>query len=157
MTSALLPARDHPSHRSAKARAEQRRRAVAGLLHRGHTEAEIAVAVGAAASTVHYDIHYLRRQWYVENLETINEAVAQDLGRLGWVLTCLSDRVATGEPKAAEAYCKVIELANKLRGTLAGGNVSVDIEGYVRRVAQENGFDGDEAVELAHRITVTRR
>lgn len=154
MANELLPARDHPSHRSARARAEQRRKAVAELLHRGHTEVEIAAAVGAAPSTVHCDIVQLRRQWYEANLEAINEAVAQDLGRLNWVLTCLAERVASGEPKAAEAYCKVVELINKLRGTLAGGNVVVDTESFVRRVAEEHGFDGEQAVQIAQRISV---
>lgn len=152
-TTALTPV-PHPSRAGARLRAEERRSRLARIVHLGWTEARMAEHLGIPASTLHYDLQALRKQWYAATFEDTNATIAKDCALLGYAMQCLIPGVEAGNAKAVEALAKCIELRGKLAGVLVGGTAHIDITNYVRDLAASNGYDPERAVELASRISV---
>lgn len=122
------------------------------MLHAGHSEVEIADAVGCAASTIHYDIVTLRRQWYDQHLSEVNASVAADLARLDAGIVALWPRVLSGDPKALDSVTRALELKLKAQGVLQTG-VRIDFTSYITQMAVEYGYDPQRAIAIAERIS----
>jgi hypothetical protein len=136
-----------------KARARQA--AVARLFLLGFGVKEISERVKTSQVTVYNDLKDLSREWRKSYLGDIETLAGQDLARLDMLLQKLAAGINRGDTKSITAALEII----KERGTILGyrTGVQVDIEQYVREVAEANGYDPDKAVMLAQRISITMK
>lgn len=139
----------HVKRRMKRARREK----VAGLWMRGRTVAEIARLVNVNEVTVYGDLGSIHEQWQETQLEAVEVQAARDLARIDFAVDKLWPKVTKGDVNAIGVLATLIDKRGKILGY--GNGVQVDIEAYIRRVAEANGYDADEAVAVAARIKIS--
>jgi hypothetical protein len=129
---------------------EARRERVALYMMKGWTVTRMAEELECSPSLISDDISEIRAQWQASTIDNVAEAALLDLARLEFVISGLIDR-AQHDYKAAESMLKAIHQRATILGYDKG--VSFDVESYIRRIAEANGYDGDMAIEMAIRIS----
>lgn len=127
--------------------------AVAKLFLQGHSPTQIAEKTKTSLVTVHRDLQHLGQQWRKSYLEDIEVLAARDLTRLDYFLTKLAPGIERGDTKSVNTAVEIIKQRAQILGYREG--VQVDIEQYIREVAESAGYDPDKAVILAQRIRVS--
>lgn len=138
-----------------RVKARGRQAAVARLFLNGFGVKEISERVKTSQVTVYNDLRHLSQEWRKSYLADIETLAGQDLARLDLLLQKLAPGINRGDTKSITAALEII----KERGTILGyrSGIQVDIEQYVREVAEANGYDPQKAVELAQRISITMK
>lgn len=133
-------------------KARARRVAVARYYLMGKPVSEIARILKVSDYTAYMDLVAIEEEWRQSAIADIEILAARDLARLDAVINNLWPAVEKRDAKAANAVIEAI----KERGTILGyrSGVQIDIEQYVRQVAEANGYDPDRAVQVAQRISV---
>jgi len=129
---------------------EARRERIALFMMKGWSVSKMAEELECSPSLVSDDIREIRQQWQESTIDNVAEAALLDLARLEFVISGLIDR-AQYDYKAADAMLKAIHQRATILGYDKG--VSFDVEQYIRRIAEANGYDGDMAIEMAIRIS----
>lgn len=142
-----------------RAKVEFRRTEIAKLLIRGWGPSRIAEHLSLPVNTVSTDIKVMEAQWRSTQLEQVEKVALYDLMRLEQAVDRLMPIIekegVEKAIKAVDALAKVIQLRGDILGYRQG--VTVDIESYVRAVAEANGFDPERAVELAQKVVISIR
>lgn len=136
-----------------RVKARAKKEAVTGLLIQGHKVPEIARRCNLSEPTVIRYIEDVQREWRRSYMDDAEVLAARDMDRLDYYLTKLADKIEEGDIKAIRAAIEVVRVRANILGYAQG--VQVDIESYIREVAESNGFDPDRAVALASRISVS--
>lgn len=134
-------------------KARGRKAAIAKLFLQGRKIAEIAQLVKVSEVTVYRDIQNLSQEWRKSYMADIEILAGIDLARLENLLVKLAPGIETGDTKSITAALEIIKERGQILGYRSG--VQVDIETYVREVAEANGYDPEKAVQIAQRISVT--
>jgi DNA-binding Lrp family transcriptional regulator len=121
----------------------------------GQQVTEIARALNVSEATVYRDLRNLQAEWRDAHMSDIEALAGQDLARLDMLMTKLSPGIERGEVQAIKAALDVIKQRADILGYKAG--VQVDVEEFVRGVAEAAGLDPNEAVIYARRISVNYR
>lgn len=136
-----------------------RRTEVGKLLARGWNVVRIAERMGLPVNTVSQDKLVLEAEWKETQLENAERAAALDLTRLDMAidrLLFIIDNPKVGVfnlTRAIEQLTRIVQLRGEILGYRQG--VTVDIESYVRAVAEANGYDPEAAVELAQKVVIS--
>lgn len=136
-------------------RSRGRKQLVMDMFRKGFGVPAIAEKAKVSQTTVYKDLAFISQEWrkqYIADMETLASA---DLARMDYLMQKLSPAIDRGDVKAILAALEIINQRGAILGYRQG--VQVDIEQYVREVAEANGYDGDKAVALAQRISVTMR
>lgn len=136
-------------------KARDRLQKVTKLYRDGYSVGEIAKMVESTEWTVHKDLNSISMTWRKQALEDIEKVVGKDLARLDYYLSRLAPAVERGDVKAIMAATEIIKERGAIMGTRQG--VQVDIETYIREVAESNGFDPEKAVQIAQRVKLTMK
>jgi transposase-like protein len=136
--------------RRLKARA--RKSAVARLFMSGYQVSDISAELGVADITVYKDIQAIGEEWRQSYLTNTESIAARNIARLESYLKNLAAAVNRGDVKAITAAVEVIKEINSILGVRQG--VQVNIETYIREIAESNGFDPDVAVQMAEKISI---
>jgi len=134
-------------------KARAKKEAVAKLLIQGHKVPAIARECMISEPTVVKYIGDVQREWRRSYLDDAELMAARDMDRLDYYLTKLSDGIEIGDVKSINSAIEIVRVRANILGYAQG--VQVDIESYVREVAEANGYDPDRAVALASRISVS--
>jgi hypothetical protein len=134
-------------------KARDRLQKVTKLFRDGHTVSDIAKAVESTEWTIHKDLNSISMSWRKQALEDIEIIVGKDLARLDYYLSRLAPAIERGDVKAIMAATEIVKERGAIMGTRQG--VQVDIETYIREVAESNGFDPQKAVDIAMRVKTT--
>lgn len=129
---------------------EARRERVSYLMLKGRTVTQIAEELEVSPSLISNDIQEIRQQWQESTVNNVAEAALLDLARLEFIIAGQIDR-AQYDWKAANILLSAINQRATILGYDRG--MSFDVEAYIRRVAEANGYDGQQAIELAIRIS----
>lgn len=132
---------------------EHRRERVSELMLQGKTEAGIANQLGLSLGTIHNDMVAIRHLWREATINNAEQHAALDLARLEWAANGLMPRVLAGDEDAIVALIRIIQQKGRILGY--GTGVKVDIETFLRQVAESNGFDPDKAIEVATRVSLS--
>jgi len=133
-------------------KARARRAAVAKFCIQGYKVPEIAKKCHTSEVTVVNDIRSIQTEWRRSYLDDAELLAARDLDRLEYYLVKLAAKIEDGDVKAILAAVEIVKTRSEIVGYREG--ISVDIEQYVREVAEANGFDPDRAVSVASRISI---
>lgn len=128
-----------------------RRAVVAKLFLQGHDVAHIAEKVQVSQVTILKDLTNLGMEWRRSYIDDIEILAGKDLARLDMLLTKLSPAIERGDTKSIVAAIEIIKERGSILGYRQG--VQIDIEQYVREVAEANGFDPERAVQIATRVS----
>ena len=139
-----------------RVKARARQAAVAKLFLNGFGVKAIAERVKASQVTVYSDLRHLSQEWRKSYLADIEVIAGQNLARLDMLLQKLAPGVDRGDTKSITAALEIVKEIGTITGYRTGG-VQVDIEQYVREVAEANGYDPEKAVQLAQRISITMK
>lgn len=139
----------------ARMRGRARKVAVARMFLHGFTPQQIADKLEVSEGTVHGDIANCGQEWRKSFVADFEVMAGKDLTRLEMYLQKLSPGIERGDVKSIQTAVDIIKERGSILGYRQG--VQVDIEQYVREVAEANGFDPTKAVEIASRISVTMR
>jgi hypothetical protein len=132
-----------------------RKSAVSRLFLNGHKVAEIARRMKVSEATILHDINMLSQEWRRQYLGDIEILAGKDLERLESYLVALAPGIERGDVKSISAALEIVRERASILGYRQG--VQVDIEQYVREVAESHGYDPDKAVQLAQRISITMK
>ncbi len=135
--------------------ARGRRAQVQQLLLSGIPREEIARELGVAEVTIDRDIRAINEEWRDSYLASAEDIAAKNIARLESYLSALQGGISRGDTKAINTAVEIIKELNNVVGVRQG--VQVDIEQYIREVAESNGFDPDAAVAIAQKITITMK
>lgn len=133
-------------------RARARKAAVAKLFLLGFRTPDIAEKVQISEAQVMADLALIEREWRNSYLADAEGIAIRDLERLDLYLTKLAPAIERGDVKAINSAVEIIRERGNIVGYRQG--MQIDIEQYVREVAASNGFDPDQAVSIANRISV---
>jgi hypothetical protein len=134
-------------------KARAKKETVARLLLQGHKVPAIARECQISEPTVIKYIGDVQREWRRSYLDDAELMAARDMDRLDYYLTRLADGIEAGDVKSINSAIEIVRVRANILGYAQG--VQVDIESYVREVAEANGYDPDRAVALASRISVS--
>lgn len=132
-----------------------RKTAVVRLAILGHKPEAIAQKVKVSLPTVYSDLRVAAREWRRTYLDDIEELAHKDLAALDYMQSMLEPGIARGDTKSILAAVDIIKEKGNILGYRQG--MQIDLEQYVREVAESNGFDPQKAVEIAQRISITMR
>lgn len=136
-------------------RGRNRKANVAKYFLQGFTIPEIAQKARCTEVQVHSDIEMLSAEWRRSSLNDIQDIVTKDMARMEYYFTKLAPAIERGDVKAIQVAMEIIRERNNIMGTRQG--VQVDVEQYVREVAEAHGYDPDRAVQIATRVAVQFR
>lgn len=132
-----------------------RKAAVSRLFLAGHKVAEIARRCKVSETTILRDINMLSQEWRRQYLGDIEVLAGKDLERLESYLVALAPGVERGDPKSISVALEIVRERASILGYRQG--VQVDIEQYIREIAESHGYDPDKAIQVAQRISVTMK
>lgn len=116
----------------------------------GHaTVRQIAAALGQGSSTIQRDIKAIRSEWQEHRLAAMDQALAEDLERLGIAEKAIWPAVIKGDLLAIDRLLRIMERRAKLLGLDAPKRI--DITDRIRRLAEEAGLDPEEMAAEADR------
>jgi hypothetical protein len=130
-----------------------RKAEVAKLFLGGYKPHAIAQMLGVSEQTIHNDIAHLGQEWRRAYIGDIEILAGKDLERLESYLVALGPGIERGDFKSISTALEIIKERASILGYRQG--VQIDIEQYVREVAEAHGYDPDKAVQMAQRISVT--
>lgn len=136
-------------------KARERRAEVSKMFIQGQTVQQMAATLEVTEVTIYRDLASIEREWRQTYLGNTEKIAAADLARLDSYLSYLAPNIERGDVNSIKAAIEIIKSKSEILGTKQG--VQVDIEQYVRQVAEANGYDPDRAVQLAQRISITMR
>lgn len=136
-------------------KARQRRAIVARWYMAGYPVAEIARRAKVSDMTVYHDLHRIEAEWRDSYLADIEVLATRDLARLDMMFSKLFSKIEKGDGDAIAAGLKIIQERGAILGYRQG--LQIDLEAHIRAVAAANGFDPDEAVQVAAKISVNLR
>lgn len=134
-----------------KARARQVKVAKYHLM--GMTSAEISRRMKVSVWTVYQDVKAVEQQWQELAVADVQAHAARALARLDRMFIKLWPSIEAADPKAIDAGVNIIKEQGTILGYRTG--MQIDVESYVRQIAQANGYDPDKAVEMGQRISLT--
>lgn len=140
---------------SKRVRARARKTAVVRQFLLGFTVPEIAAKLKVTEATVYGDIRHAGKDWRRTYLDDIEKLAGMDLARMDLYLSKLAAGIEKGDVKAIQTAVDIIDKRSKILGYQQG--VQIDIEQYVREVAEANGYDPEKAVMIASRISMNMR
>lgn len=136
-------------------RARGRKAMVSKLFLQGYRVPMIAEQLRCSETTVVRDLQRVQLEWrhsYLGDMETI---AATDMQRLEYYLLQLAAGIERGDVKSINSAVEIIKERGNILGYRQG--MSVDIEQYIREVAESNGFDPDRAVQIASKVSFSFR
>lgn len=136
-----------------RTKARARKALVAKMFLQGYRPPDIALKLEINEVQVLGDIQQIEDEWRQSYMDDAEIWAARDLARLDYYLTCLSDGIDRGDTKSINSALAIIQERANISGYRHG--VQVDMEAYVREVAESHGFDPNRAVELAARMRMT--
>lgn len=129
---------------------------VAALYLAGRTQESIAEELGVNPLTIHRDVAELQTTWREQSLARVEHAAVRNFQRLDLLFEkALQFITINGDAQAMNAAVKIIQEQNAMLGIKQG--ITIDVESYVRAMAESQGYDPDKAIEIASRIAVTFR
>lgn len=135
--------------------ARARRAQVQTMVLAGVTREDMARELGVSEVTIDRDIRAINEEWRDSYLSSAEDIAARNIARLESYLVALQQGIARGDTKSINTAVEIIKELNSVVGVRQG--VQVDIEQYIREVAESNGFDPDAAVAIAQKITITMK
>lgn len=136
-------------------KARARKTAVVRQFLMGYQPHQIAEKVKCSETTVHRDLRNAEREWRRTYLDDIEMLAGKDLARYDYLISKLAPAIERGDVKSISVAADIIDKRAKILGYQQG--VQVDVEQYVREVAESEGFDPDRAVAIASRISIHMR
>lgn len=115
------------------------------------SQRELAAELGVVVSTINADMKAIRIEWQRERIESAEHAAAEDLQRLAEMEAAIRPAVLRGEHQAIDRQLKIMERRAKMLGIDAP--TQIDLFGFIRKLAEEEGLDPEEAVAEAVRLT----
>lgn len=110
----------------------------------------IAIEWEVDVSTIRDDVRVVLRKLEAQTMASVSEHRRVQLERLQEALGAIWEGVAKGEISHIQTFIRLLQEEAKLTGTYAP--TKIDIERRIREMAEEEGFDPDEAVREADRI-----
>lgn len=113
----------------------------------GASYRQIAVSVGASLKTVYLDVQRMLREYASEPAEQVRNA---ELGRLDRLLLAHWPAAVKGDYRATATVLSIMDRRARLLGLDAP--LRIDLTAWVRRLAEEEGLDPEQAVQDAEAI-----
>lgn len=141
------------------------------LRQKDYINDEIAFAVMSGWSDVHIAEHFgltireaissvssIRDRWRRNTIQDLQIGIDMDVARLEFIVQTMLPRLITANSArdagtVADVCIKAIQEKGAILGYRQG--MTIDIESYIRQLAESNGFSGDDAIEIATRISLT--
>lgn len=138
---------------------DYRREQISYRMLLGWTISHIADDLGISMSLAATEAQMIQATWRFNAVEFIEKTALTDIARLDFIIAGLLPRILNGDMRdagrAAEAVIKAIQEKGSILGYRQG--VVIDVEAELRQLAIDNGYDPDEAMEVASKLRVTVR
>lgn len=136
-----------------RTKARARKALVARYFLAGDTIPIIAGRMRISTATIYKDLALISQEWRKSYLGDVEVLAGQALAQLDHLYQKLSPAIDRGDTKAVAAALDIIKERGQILGYRSG--IQIDVEQYIREVAEANGFDPKRAVEIANRVSVT--